>query len=149
VGDWDGLQQAIPQALPMSMLRGIGAMFPPREGELATGIPQNLKEYDPEWGRAFASGTATASCDHATMLANVKVPVLLTQHFHATDETTGALVGAISDLQAGYAAELVRAAGQELTMLTFPDMPHSMHTYQPKLYTDTITGWVKGLGLPG
>ena len=40
--------------------------------------PQNLKEYDPEWARASFTGTQTASCDHAQMLAAVKVPVLYT-----------------------------------------------------------------------
>ena len=43
--------------------------------------PQNLKEYDPEWARAFLSGTATINCDHAQMLRRVKVPVLFTHHF--------------------------------------------------------------------
>src|ERR1700678_2420582 len=51
VGDWDGLQRAIPKTLPMSMLRGFAAMFPPLEGEQTMGVPQNLKEYDPEWGK--------------------------------------------------------------------------------------------------
>ncbi len=147
LGDWDGLQQAIPQMLPMTMLRGIAAMFPPPEGPQPAGIPQNLKEYDPEWGRAFVSGAATASCDHATMLSNAKVPVLLTHHFHATDETTGTLVGALSDLQARRAGDLVTAAGQDFTVLSFPDMPHAMHSYQPKLYTDTVVDWARRLGL--
>ena len=35
--------------------------------------PQKLKEYDPEWGRAFWAGTVGASCDHERMLRNVKV----------------------------------------------------------------------------
>ena len=30
--------------------------------------PQNLKEYDPEWGRSFWTGTVAASCDHERML---------------------------------------------------------------------------------
>ena len=73
VGDWDGLQRAIPQTLPMSMLRGFAAMFPPLEGEQTPGVPQNLKEYDPEWGRSFWSGTVAASCDHERMLRSVTV----------------------------------------------------------------------------
>ena len=107
VGDWAGLQRAIPRTLPMSMLQGFAAMFPPIDGEQAPGVPQNLREYDPEWGKAFVSGIATASCDHAAMISQVKVPVLLTQHFHQVDEATGTLVGAMSDLQASRAAELV------------------------------------------
>jgi pimeloyl-ACP methyl ester carboxylesterase len=124
-------------------------MFPAREGAQAAGIPQNMREYDPEWGKAFVSGIATASCDHANMLANVKVPVLLTHHFHKVDETTGTLVGALSDLQARRAGELVRAAGCEFTMMSFPDIPHAMHSYQPKLYTDTVVDWATKLGLLG
>jgi pimeloyl-ACP methyl ester carboxylesterase len=149
VGDWDGLQRAIPQTLPMSMLRGFAAMFPPLDGEQAPGVPQNLKEYDPEWGRAFVSGIATASCDHANMISNVKVPVLLTHHFHQVDEATGALVGAMSDLQASRAGELVTGAGQDLTFRSFPDMPHAMHRYQPAVYTDTVVEWATKLGLLG
>ena len=52
--------------------------------------PQELKEYDPEWGRAFWTGTVAASCDHERMLRSVKVPhVLLTHHFRVVDEATG------------------------------------------------------------
>ena len=65
------------------------------------GPPQELKEYDPEWGRAFWTGTFYASsCDHERMLRSVKVPVLFTHHFRMIDEATGALMGASSDLQA-------------------------------------------------
>ena len=63
--------------------------------------PQSLKEYDPEWGRAFWSGSFYASCPHEQMLASVKVPVLFTHHFRMVDEASGALMGAISDLQVG------------------------------------------------
>jgi pimeloyl-ACP methyl ester carboxylesterase len=150
VGDWDGLQRAIPQKLPLSMLMGIGAMFPPIEGAPAeAGVPQNLKEYDPEWGKAFASGAATASCDHANMISAAKVPVLLTQHFHQVDEATGTLVGAMSDLQATRAGELVTAAGQDFTFRSFPEMPHAMHLYQPALYTELMVEWAGKLGLLG
>ena len=74
--------------------------------------PQNLKEYDPEWGRAFWTGTVAASCDHARMLKAVKVPVLFTHHFRHVDEATGFVMGAISDLQAGRVRALVEEAGQ-------------------------------------
>ena len=62
------------------MARRIFGAVPGREP------PQNLKEYDPEWARAFWTGTVAASCDHARMLASVKVPVLLTHHFRMVDE---------------------------------------------------------------
>ena len=48
---------------PTSSCRGWPtSMSPPDEP------PQNLKEYDPEWGRAFWTGTVAASCDHERML---------------------------------------------------------------------------------
>ncbi len=50
-------------------------------------------------GSAFVTGFATTSCDHASMLSNVKVPVLFTHHFHQVDENSGTLMGAISDLK--------------------------------------------------
>ena len=48
--------------------------------------PQSLKEYDPEWGRAFWTGTFYAACDHERMLRSGKVPVLFTHHFRMIDE---------------------------------------------------------------
>jgi len=92
VGDWAGLVANAPNELHPWM----AAMRPPS----GDGPPQNLKEYDPEWGRAFWTGTVAAGCDHARMLRAVKVPVLFTHHFRRVDEATGLIMGAISDLQA-------------------------------------------------
>jgi pimeloyl-ACP methyl ester carboxylesterase len=103
--------------------------------------PQNLKEYDPEWGRAFWTGTVGASCDHARMLKAVKVPVLFTHHFRRVDEATGLVMGAISDLQAGMVRQLVEAAGQPFDYRSFPQMGHSMHGQDPQLFADTLSGW--------
>ncbi len=60
VGNWKGLVANAPNEVHPWM----------RALPLATGDepPQNLKEYDPEWARAFWSGTVAASCDHARML---------------------------------------------------------------------------------
>jgi pimeloyl-ACP methyl ester carboxylesterase len=122
----------------------MNAAGPP--GGAPPGPPQNLREYDLEWGKAFVTGTVGASCDHASMLAHVKVPVLFTHHFRQVDEPSGALLGAISDLQARRAQELVTAAGQEFTYLSFPEMPHSMHGTDPELYAKTVTDWSAALG---
>ncbi len=73
VGDWAGLKANAAAELPDRMA-GMAGGFGDAPG-------QNLKEYDPEWGRAFWTGTVGASCDHARMLAAVKVPVLFTHHF--------------------------------------------------------------------
>ena len=88
-------------AAPRELLPWISAIIPVPDTP-----PQNLKEYDAEWGRAFWTGTVAASCDHARMLSNVKVPVLLTHHFRRVDEATGLLMGALSDAQAPRAARV-------------------------------------------
>jgi len=141
VGDWDGFVAAAPNELP-PRLAGLGRVFGTSTNSEP---PQNLKEYDPEWGRAFATGTVAASCNHARMLASVKVPVLLTHHFRMIDEASGGLLGAMSDLQASRVRELVTAAGQRIEYKSFPQMGHSMHGQDPKLYRDSLFEWVDGL----
>jgi pimeloyl-ACP methyl ester carboxylesterase len=150
IGDWAGLQRAFPAELPMELLRGLAAMMPQDEAaEPPQGPPQNLREYDPEWGRAFVSGSAAASCDHAAMLTRVRVPVLFTHHFRTVDEQTGRLVGASSDLQANRVREIVTATGNRIDYRSFPDMPHSMHEHDPKLFTETVVEWVATLDRAG
>jgi pimeloyl-ACP methyl ester carboxylesterase len=135
VGDVAGLQAAIARELP-------GRPPAPAEG----GAPQNLREYDPEWGDAFISGRVALTCDHENMLTQVKVPVLLTHHFHVVDPGTGRLLGAMSDLQAEHVRRLVEGAGNAFTYRVFPEMAHSMHGTDPALFAATVTEWFKGLG---
>jgi len=105
--------------------------------------PQNLKEYDPEWGRSFWSGTVAAACDHERMLRSVKVPsVLLTHHRRIQNDANGFLFGAMSDQQAQRARELLAAAGVDVTNRSFPDVGHSMHGENPRLYAETLRDWV-------
>jgi pimeloyl-ACP methyl ester carboxylesterase len=138
IGDWRGMVAAAPTELPA----WVAALF----GALARDEPsQNLKEYDPEWGRAFWTGTVAASCDHAAMLAAVKVPVLFTHHFRQVDPDAGFLMGACSDLQAARVRELIGAAGQPLDYRSFPTMGHSMHGQDPQLFADTLTDWTTTL----
>ncbi len=136
VGDWAGLVAAAPSRLPPWMLRFASLPAEP---------PQNLKEYDPEWARAFWSGTATVGCDHQRMLGHVKVPVLFTHHFRRIDDATGALQGAISDAQAARVRQLVEGAGQRCDYRSFPQMGHSMHGQDPALYADTLRDWTNTL----
>jgi pimeloyl-ACP methyl ester carboxylesterase len=146
IGDWAGLVRALPTELPGPLLAGLRSMAPPAEGENPlAGPPQNMREYDPEWGLAFASGAATASCDHETMLAQVKVPVLLTHHYHQEDPDTGTLIGALSDLQAARVRQLVTDAGNSVAYQRFPTMPHSMHESDPARYAAVLADWVAGL----
>ena len=136
VGDWEGLIAAAPARLPEWM-----TTFAPLPAE----PPQNLKEYDPEWARAFWSGTATLNCDHAQMLKQVKVPVLFTHHFRQLNPEDGSLLGAVSDQQVSEARKLIEAAGQPFAYHSFPEMGHSMHGQDPALYTKTLQTWAQSL----
>ncbi|MGO9603231.1 MAG: alpha/beta fold hydrolase [Candidatus Binataceae bacterium] len=133
VGDWAGMLQAAKTGLPAWLSRAIAPLMFGSDGE----IPQRMKEYDPEWGRAFWAGTVFASCNHARMLASVKCPVLYTHHFRHVDDD-GYLLGAASDLQAKRVCELVSLAGQSIDYRSFPGMSHSMHGEDPKLFTQLL-----------
>jgi len=139
IGDWDGFVAAAPRELPPRLALVARAFG---DATSSSQPPQSLKEYDPEWARAFATGTVAASCVHERMLASVKVPVLLTHHFRALDPATGAILGALSDAQAARARELVAAAGQRIDYRSFPTMGHSMHGQDPKLFRDVLVEWV-------
>jgi pimeloyl-ACP methyl ester carboxylesterase len=139
VGDWDAMVASVPTELPPN-LQFIAALF-----GLADTPPQTLKEYDPEWGRAFWSGSVGASCPHDVMLSAVKVPVLFTHHLRMVDETSGTLLGAISDLQIERVRQLVTGAGNAFDYRSFPQMGHSMHGQDPQLYADTLTSWARTL----
>lgn len=137
VGDWAGYIAAIPRELDewqVHIAQSSGTAEP----------PQNLREYDPEWGKAFASGSFLASSPHHVMLSQVKVPVLFTHHFRMIDEGTGALIGACADAQAERALELLRGSGQSITYRSFPMMGHSMHGQDPALFADTIVEGFSG-----
>ncbi len=136
VGDWAGLRAAAPRELIPWL--AVVRVFPEEP-------PQNLKEYDPEWGRAFFSGTVAASCDHARMLASVKVPVLFTHHMRHVEETTGLLIGAISDVQAARVRELVTGAGNRFDYQSHPQMGHSMHGQDPALFSRILVEWAATL----
>lgn len=133
VGDWESLRKAMPE----------------RPNWDSDEPPQNLKEYDPEWARAFFSGSVSASCDHAQMLSQVKCPVLFTHHYRESEPTLvdgrQVSMGAISDLQARGVKELVTAAGQPFVYKSFPEMGHNMHMQDPELFVNLITEWAATL----
>jgi pimeloyl-ACP methyl ester carboxylesterase len=133
VGDWAGMQKGAKTELPDWLSNFTSLMF-----SSESGVPQQLKEYDPEWARAFWEGTVYKSCDHARMLSAVKCPVLYTHHFRHVDDARGYLLGAASDLQAKRACELVSGANQQIDYRSFPQMPHSMHGTDPKLFAQLL-----------
>jgi len=103
--------------------------------------PQNLKEYDPKWSRASWEGTVAKNCPHETLLAQVKRPVLLTHHMRYVNPETGNLLGAMTDLQAAKARELMAAAGVPIEYASLPDAAHAMHNIDPKRFADLVAGW--------
>lgn len=136
IGDWEGMIAAAPSKIPPWVLAWIAK---------SDGPPQNLKEYDPEWGRAFLSGTATAGCSHKEILQSVKVPMLFTHHYRGADPVTGELHGVASDLQVNYARTLVEKAGQRFDYQSLPDKTHALHEAEPELYVSILKEWAKGL----
>ncbi|MCV7088903.1 alpha/beta fold hydrolase [Mycobacterium interjectum] len=144
IGDYAGMQAAMANELPEWL----------RQLQIAAGAansaepPQNLREYDPEWGDAFFSGRVALNCDHESMLTHVKVPVLFTHHFHFEDPQTGNLLGAISDRQVQHVRRLVESTGNSFTLRTFPEMPHAMHSADPQTYVATVTDWLTALEPP-
>lgn len=121
IGDWDGMGRAGSQP------------------------PQNLKEYDPEWAKAFISGTFLASCDHVQMLSKVKVPVLYTHHGRTVNPQSGILIGAASDEQAQRVREVVTATGQPFEYRSFPAMGHNMHEQDPEGFAKILVEWASTL----
>lgn len=135
VSDWEGMRKAAANG-PVPLLR----MIP-----FAPEPPQNLREYDPEWGRAFWEGTVASSCPHETLLSQVKVPVLLTHHFRVVNPETGNLMGALSDIQAAKVRELIATTGVPIAYESLPDAAHAMHAADPERFVKVLTGWVKTL----
>ena len=135
VGDWEGMRKAAAVS-DVPFLRMI-----PFQQEPA----QNMKEYDPEWGRAFWEGTVAQSCPHETLLSQVKVPVLFTHHARHVIPETGNLMGALSDLQAAKVKELVAAAGVALDYVSLPDAAHAMHAADPERFAKVVADWAKRL----
>jgi pimeloyl-ACP methyl ester carboxylesterase len=145
VGDEEGLAKAMEEAakaMPPQQAQALAKALPPSDPRARQ---QMMKEYDPEWARAFVSGTVGASCDHARMLAAVKCPVLFTHHFRWLDEKTGTLIGAISDRQVALARELITDAGQAFVYRSFPEIGHPMHVLDPALFSRTLTEWAATL----
>jgi pimeloyl-ACP methyl ester carboxylesterase len=135
VGDWEGMRKAAATHWA-PFLRMIP--FPPAP-------PQNLKEYDPEWGRAFWEGTVAQSCPHETLLTQVKVPVLFTHHARHVFPETGNLFGAISDIQAAKVRELVGATGHPIEYVSLPDAAHAMHNADPERFATLVGDWARRL----
>ncbi|HRD45011.1 MAG TPA: alpha/beta fold hydrolase [Caulobacter sp.] len=107
--------------------------------------PQNLREYDPEWGKAFWDGTIALNCPHERMLASARTPMLFTHHMRVIDPASGALIGAITDFQVAKARELVTGAGQPFELVDAPDALHSMHAADPVRFAKILTDWAEML----
>lgn len=135
IGDWAAFGTAA-QASPSKLAR----FFPPTAEP-----PQNIKEYDPEWARAFFEGTAGVNAPHDRMLAQVRTPVLITHHNRAVDPLTGDFVGSLSDEQARKARDLMSSAGVRVDYESHPEAHHMMHQFDPALYVRLLTEWAATL----
>jgi len=67
--------------------------------------------------------------------------VLFTHHFRMIDESSGGLIGACSDVQAGRVTQLVKGGGATLTYRSFPMTGHSMHGQDPAMFVETFVDW--------
>lgn len=135
VGNWTGFMKEIADS-PFAVA---AKMFPDDEP------PQFMKEYDPEWAKAFYTGTVAINCPHDVMLAQVKTPVLLTQHMRSEDASTGVLGGAISDAQAQRAKAIIAGTGQRCDYQDHPTALHMMHQFDPPLFARVVTEWIASL----
>jgi pimeloyl-ACP methyl ester carboxylesterase len=136
VGDWDGLMNAIAKS-QMGLTTNI---FPDPSQP-----PQAMKEYDPEWARAFYEGTVALNCPHDIMLKQVKTSILLTHHQRHVNPETGVLHGALSDAQAKRARQLIESAGQRCDYQDHPTALHMMHQFDPELFTKVVVEWATTL----
>lgn len=135
IGDFVGLQKARAQdAHPANRMMS-----------MAPQPAQTIKEYDPEWGRAFVQGKIALNCPHDRMLAAARTPMLFTHHMRLIDPASGALFGAISDVQVEKAREIVTAAGQRFDLVQAPDAAHSMHAADPPRFAEILTRWAATL----
>ena len=134
-----------------------GPAWPPtqpascRHGWPASARPQRRRRTsrnsDPEWGRAFLDGNRGGELRPRADAEGGEGPgALFTHHFRRVDETTGFVMGAISDLQAGRVRAIIEEAGQPLDYRSFPQMGHSMHGQDPKLFADTLSEWAATIG---
>lgn len=142
IGDWPGWLKALPRELPEPMKPNVDAILQfLNVGEDDDRPPQHLKEYDPELARSIIEGKFFVGSDHETLLANIRVPVLLSHHFRALDPASGFLSGGLADVQAQRARQLIEAAGQSFTYKDLPDAAHGMHAADPELYAHTVIQW--------
>ncbi|ACT60255.1 alpha/beta hydrolase [Hirschia baltica] len=109
--------------------------------------PQHLKEYDPEWGRAFIEGKFNLNSPHHTLLSDIKTPMLYTHHMRFEDPQTGLLIGATSDFQASKIKEIALKTGNSFELIDAPDAFHSMHEADPQRFVDILTSWIERLNL--
>ena len=136
IGDWDGMRAAAPDVLPPWLA---DLMTPPEEP------PQILKEYDPEWGRAFWTGSVAASLRPRAHAPKRQGPGAL----HAPlprGRRAGPAHG--RDLRRpgrSGARALLEEAGVSVDYRSFETMGHSMHGQDPQLFTDTLVDWVATL----
>ncbi|MEU5141601.1 hypothetical protein [Streptomyces sp. NPDC021139] len=131
VGDWEGFCRAA----------GVSSS-PMARSFVADVIPQHLKEYDPEWARAFYEGSVGLNCPHERWARSER---RCSSRTRGTDPETGNLIGALSDDQAAQARRLMESAGVKVDYASVPDATHMMHQSDPARYAEIFTWWAAAL----
>ena len=54
-------------------------------------------------------------------------------------------MGALTDLQARRAGELIQGAGQPFDYVSLPDAAHAMHAAQPERFAGVVGDWARKL----
>ena len=129
-----GVRAAAPDVLPAWMR----ALFSPGDEP-----PQNLKEYDPEWGRAFWTGTVGRVLRPQRMLriASRSRCCSLTTSASSTRPAVccmGALVGRAGEAGPGAAR---RGRGRGRLPIVRPPWATRCTARIPQLFTDTLVEW--------
>lgn len=141
VGDWKRASDAIAQAFPREVAHD--AAFTLDSAGSSDHVPQNMVEYDPEWARAYRTGSASAACDHRHMLASAHAPMLYTHHFRRTYPPSGLFLGAATEEQVEFTGQLITdQGGQRFDYISLPDAHHSLHAAEPQQYVDILTTWL-------
>ena len=138
IGAWDAMRAAAPDAAARAWMR--------RDRRSRDEPPQNLKEYDPEWGRAFWTGTVAAVVRPRADAAQRQGRRCCSPTTSASSTTRPACCsGRCPTSRPQRVQELLTEAGVARRVPLVPDVGHSMHGTGPELYVDTLLDWTATL----
>ena len=126
IGDWDGMVAAAPD-------RAAGVDRRSSRPMAGDEPPQNLKEYDPEWARAFWSGTVAAQLRPRADARRRQGPRAADPPLPAGRRSDGRAHGrAVRPPGRAGASSWSPRPGSRSSYRSFPTMGHSMHGQDPR-----------------